>query len=94
LIGVVRQNIENDSTWRLRRIAFPAIFLHGLFDFILFFWALLWNYIIHKENPDNNDHPSAVPDAIIIVEMLQSLLLRLPVHLIGVGYYYVEARKQ
>lgn len=92
-IGVVRRDIEQDSKWKLGRITFSASFLHGMFNFIIFFWTLLWNYVIHKEdaNDNGNDNPS---ENFNIVEVLQSLSLCLPVVLIGAGFYFVEAKKQ
>jgi RsiW-degrading membrane proteinase PrsW (M82 family) len=40
-LGVVRRDLEGDTKSQLGRILFPAILLHGAFDFVLMFLALL-----------------------------------------------------
>lgn len=96
-VGVVHRDIEGNKKWQLGRIILPAVFLHGLFDFILFLWTI-WNSLIKKSDDsggtDNQFDPSATPEDIKIGENLLSLSLCLPLILAGAWYYCLEARKQ
>jgi hypothetical protein len=55
-IGVCKQKLENDKNLSLGRIIFPAIILHGSYDFSI----MIFNFVStlsdskNKENNDNN----------------------------------------
>jgi hypothetical protein len=56
-IGVVRRDVEQDSDYKIGWAIFPAVLLHGMFDFILLSLSF-FEYIFADTTPDNKDRPS------------------------------------
>ena len=94
-IGIVRRDIEDDRTWKLGRGLFPAIMLHGMYDFVAIFGGVLQQVIASKN--DDKDGGNANHDdenAISPVQMLKAFVMVAPIVLVGAGYYYHQAKNQ
>jgi RsiW-degrading membrane proteinase PrsW (M82 family) len=92
-IGVVQRDLESDRKSQLGRIVFPAVLLHGSFDFMLMISALLKNFNqptatsgTHSNTHGKDDKKSlddGIPMAISIGFMVT-----------GFYYYYCASKSQ
>jgi len=96
-IGVCRRDVEKDRSMGLGRILFPALLLHGSFDFALMFLELL----LRSSDHDNDDgKPVASPDDpdIVVSEALQQqlpgIICSICIVLIGIIYFVVQTIRQ
>ncbi|KAL7532943.1 hypothetical protein ACHAXR_004943 [Thalassiosira sp. AJA248-18] len=94
-IGVCKRDLEGDRRYGLGRIVFPAILLHGSFDFILMVAAYFQQRedIIEENDGDGNAAPSPDDDA-NIVNQLPALISGLLIVITGYIYYVVQSRAQ
>eukprot|EP00543_Licmophora_paradoxa_P004955 CAMPEP_0202442016 /NCGR_PEP_ID=MMETSP1360-20130828/1516_1 /ASSEMBLY_ACC=CAM_ASM_000848 /TAXON_ID=515479 /ORGANISM="Licmophora paradoxa, Strain CCMP2313" /LENGTH=376 /DNA_ID=CAMNT_0049057253 /DNA_START=716 /DNA_END=1846 /DNA_ORIENTATION=- len=105
-VGVVKRDIEgrnvNTSRFGTGRILFPAILLHGMFDFI----AMFVGFVETVESDDifiDDDQVAAEQRAQggekelttqEIILNLKSIVFVLPVVVVGVVYYFIASRSQ
>jgi len=97
-IGVCRRDLEGDKQFGLGRIIFPAILLHGSFDFVLMVAAYFSQADKIKEGADDdaiatpeNEQDATADD---ILEQLPAMILGFVFVLIGYTYYVVQSRAQ
>lgn len=87
-IGVVRRDVELDPSYQLGRNIFPAILLHGFYDFALMIYAFAFagdeegQYVdeTQAQMTFENVFPPTVIGAFFMV--------------IGIGYYYTQVKRQ
>ena len=98
-IGVCRRDIEKDRAMGFGRIIFPALVLHGSFDFALMFLELLIRQSSGADG-DNHDEPGAPVDDPAFQDdegfgqQLPGLLSSVCIVLIGIIYYVTQAIAQ
>ena len=94
-IGVCRRDLEKDKRFGLGRIIFPAILLHGTFDFVLMLAAYFQQRDAIKEgNEDGGEEDAQNDDSEDIVSQLPSLIIGLMLVITGYNYYVVQSRAQ
>lgn len=97
-IGVCKRDLEGDKRVGLGRIIFPAILLHGSFDFVLMVAAYLQQRrnTIEGGDDDSNAAPSSDEDTASadMSEQLPALICGLIFVITGYVYYVVQSRKQ
>ena len=95
-IGVCKRDIEGDKRFGLGRIIFPAVLLHGSFDFVLMV-AAYWQKredIIEGNDDDGTspeDDETASED---LVAQLPALVAGLVFVITGYAYYVTQSRAQ
>jgi len=80
-IRVCKRQLENDRSMQLGRIIFPAIILHGTFDFSLMFF----NFLISLQDEDSWE---------IWLFSILALLIAIFIQCFGYLYYIIESRRQ
>lgn len=86
-IGVVRRDVEKNGNFQLGRIMFPAIILHGAFDFVLMFLALLESS--RKTNAEDDQSNEKVDDATFEdFDQGDSLPMIISISMVIVGLFY------
>ena len=80
-IGVCKRQLENDRSMQVGRIIFPAILLHGTFDFTLMFFS----FLINLEDEDSWE---------IWLFVLLSYLIAIFIQFFGYLYFIRESRIQ
>lgn len=104
-IGVCRRDIEKDHSMGFGRILFPALVLHGSFDFALMFLELLMRQSINSDadgDADGSNSDAAgtsvddptVGDEEGLVQQLSGLISSVSIVLIGIIYYVIRALAQ
>ena len=96
-IGVVRRDLEGDSKCQLGRIVFPAILLHGAFDFVLMLMALLQTAKHPATNGTGGEKTDDTDDVIPDLHAASDLIpiaVSMGLVLIGCIYYCVAAGTQ
>jgi RsiW-degrading membrane proteinase PrsW (M82 family) len=96
-IGVVRRDVEKNHRWQMGRIMFPAIMLHGAFDFVLMILALIESSNNPNANSNTSNSTSQTNDAKNVdVEDSDTLALIISVSMVIVGllYYFCESQSQ
>lgn len=101
-IGVCRRDLEGDKSVGLGRIIFPAVILHGTYDFVLMLMALVIG-VRHADeivmNDDNTHDPETQKQKIELTpadERLQFIGLAsgFVMVLMGFAYYVQQSRSQ
>jgi hypothetical protein len=100
-IGVCRRDLESDKSIGLGRIIFPAVLLHGTFDFVLMLVALIIG-IRHSDEILMNDDavdPDTIKKELELTpadKRLQytALSCGFGMVLMGFAYYVKESRSQ
>ncbi len=82
-IGVCRQQLEKDKSYGLFRILFPAILLHGTYDFSI----MLVEFLLTV-------NPNAEDAAVQVKYSLIALSCSVVFVLLGIFYYAVESHRQ
>lgn len=98
-IGVCKRDLEGNRRFGLGRILFPAILLHGSFDFVLMVSAYFQERenIIEGNDDDGKSEPSPSPspdDDGSIGDQLPALISGLVFVIAGYIYYVVQSRAQ
>lgn len=105
-IGVVQRDLEGDRKSQLGRIVFPAVLLHGSFDFVLMIMALLdganqpaattgTNSTTGTySNTDDKDDTIHVDDGIPMTETIISVAMSVGFMVAGFFYYYCASKSQ
>ena len=95
-IGVCKRDLECDKRYGLGRIVFPAILLHGTFDFVLMLAALLGQVQNIKEgNDDDGTAASAEKDEDVdLTTQVPSLIAGAVLVVCGYVYYVIQSRNQ
>ena len=100
-IGVCKRDLEGNRRFGLGRILFPAILLHGSFDFVLMVSAYFQERenIIEGNDDDGISEPSPSPspspdDDGSIGDQLPALISGLVFVITGYIYYVVQSRAQ
>jgi hypothetical protein len=96
-IGVCKRDLEGDKRYGLGRIIFPAILLHGTFDFVLMLAAYFQQVEKIKEGNDDDGTSPASPDdeqTGDIASQLPALVFGLVLVITGYAYYAVQSRAQ
>jgi hypothetical protein len=89
-IGVCRRDLEKDESRQLGRILFPAMLLHGSFDFVLMLLASLAG--LYGDVPDESEQQQTTTED--LVNMLPALAISVAVVVAGIVYYVWQARAQ
>lgn len=102
-IGVCRRDLENDKSVGFGWIIFPAVLVHGSFDFALMLLDLLYNRSAEANQATNNDDDNderSLPqressaDDVSLQEQLPALASSIGIVLVGFIYYLCKARAQ
>lgn len=99
-IGVCQRDVEKDSSMKFGRILFPALLLHGFFDFALMFMAALQSPGDAEGQDDNaklSDEPGSPLDdrsGSAFDGALPSIISSCTIVLLAVVYYVVDALAQ
>ena len=95
-IGVCRRDLEGDLTVGLGRILFPAILLHGSFDFLLMVMALIQSLQATSDNDDDTavTDDDATPKTSMVRDELPSLVASVVIVILGLIYYVWQAEAQ
>ena len=96
-IGVCRRDLEGKRNVGLGRILFPAILLHGSFDFVLMVMALIQS--VQETTKLNNDDDMAndddrSPTTHGVRDEMSSLIVSVVIVLVGLVYYVCQAEAQ
>lgn len=83
-VGVCRRDLERDRSFKLGRIIFPAVLLHGSFDFAI----MLSSFLVSLKDPNDASQPESGVTGLI------SLIVSFMFVLGGLMYYFREAREQ
>lgn len=93
-IGVCRRDLEGDRSCQLGRILFPAILLHGSFDFALMVMGLFYAISqIPIDNDDNNNNDDA-SNASSLIDQLPSFAAGFGIMVLGIVYYIMQSKQQ
>eukprot|EP00550_Attheya_septentrionalis_P012888 CAMPEP_0198303146 /NCGR_PEP_ID=MMETSP1449-20131203/56735_1 /TAXON_ID=420275 /ORGANISM="Attheya septentrionalis, Strain CCMP2084" /LENGTH=579 /DNA_ID=CAMNT_0044005631 /DNA_START=292 /DNA_END=2029 /DNA_ORIENTATION=- len=93
-IGVCRRDLEGDRSCQLGRILFPAILLHGSFDFALMVMGLFYTISqIPIDNDDNNNNDDA-SNASSLIDQLPSFAAGFGIMVLGIVYYIMQSKQQ
>jgi hypothetical protein len=96
-IGVCKRDIEGDKRHGLGRISFPAILLHGTFDFVLML-AAYFQQVENIKNEENNDDEtlgaSHDEEQTGDVSQLPALICGLVLVITGYTFYVIRSRAQ
>lgn len=94
-IGVCKRDIEGDKRFGLGRIIFPAILLHGSFDFVLMVAAYFQQRENIIEGNDDDANATTTPDDDgDLADQLPALISGLVFVLTGYAYYVYQSRAQ
>lgn len=97
-IGVCKRDLEGNKRFGLGRIIFPAILLHGSFDFVLMVSAYFdkRKSIIESNDDDGNGQSSPEDGAEDqdLASQLPALIASLVFVITGYGYYVTQSRAQ
>ena len=93
-IGICRRDVEGDHKFQLGRSIFPAVLLHGSFDFVLIFMQLVSKVkdLGSEGNDTGNEEDEDVE--IDLSQVIISLILPVSFVLVGVYYYICSSRAQ
>jgi len=89
-IGVVKRDIEGIRQFSIGRIIFPAVILHGTFDFLLMLMAFIGGQYSSK---DDNKEDETISSTMVIISLI-CFVTSILVVLIGFCFYFKEARAQ
>mmetsp|Transcript_4793 Transcript_4793/g.6716 ORF Transcript_4793/g.6716 Transcript_4793/m.6716 type:complete len:861 (+) Transcript_4793:508-3090(+) len=90
-IGVIRQKLERDQSIGIGRILFPALMLHGTYDFTI----MVLSFLSQLANDDGNDDDEVNGDSkLALVYATIGLFSSCGFVIAGVFYYVVESGKQ
>jgi len=96
-IGVCKRDLEGDKKYGIGRIIFPAVLLHGSFDFVLMV-AAYFQKVQNIKNGNDDDDGNAVPEdedaSTDLSEQLPPLIAGLVFIIVGYAYYVVQSRAQ
>lgn len=94
-IGVCKRDLEGDQRFGLGRIIFPAILLHGTFDFVLMLAAYFQQVGTIKEGNDEDGKAAQDDDSSEdLASQLPALIIGLVLVITGYAYYVVQSRAQ
>lgn len=94
-IGVVRRDIEKNSRWQMGRIMFPAIMLHGAFDFVLMILALVESANNANASPSNSTSQTNDANNGDVDESDKlALIISVSMVIVGLLYYFCESQSQ
>lgn len=95
-IGVCKRDLECDNRCGLGRIIFPAILLHGSFDFVLMAAAVFQKVQTIKEGNDDDgmDASSATDENVDLTAQIPALAAGLALVVCGYVYYVLQSRAQ
>ncbi|KAL9183556.1 hypothetical protein ACHAXT_004412 [Thalassiosira profunda] len=95
-IGVCKRDLEGDKRFGLGRIIFPAILLHGSFDFVLMVAAFLQQRkdIIEGKDDESGQKSDDSEDSADLSEQLPALIIGLIFVITGYAYYVKQSRAQ
>ena len=96
-IGVVQRDLEGNSKCQLGRIVFPAILLHGAFDFVLMLMALIQAAKHPAANSSGGEKSDDADDVLLDLNTASDLIpIAVSVGLVLVGciYYCAAAGSQ
>lgn len=85
-IGVCKQQLENDKSTGLFSALFPAILLHGTYDFSL----MVINFILTSKQADGDENI----DMLTIIGSIVALVISFGLLIAGIYYYFVQSYKQ
>lgn len=88
-IGVCQRDLEGRPEVGIGRIIFPALLLHGSFDFAL----MLSAFIVGLGNDNDNENTSD-QKATISREDVPALVVSFVIMMLGIVYYVLMARAQ
>ena len=95
-IGVCKRDIEGDKRYGLGWIIFPAMLLHGTFDFVLMLAAYFQQVDDIKEgnDDDGNMAESDKDEDVDLASQLPSLICGMSLIIFGYAYYVFQSRAQ
>lgn len=95
-IGVCRRDLEGDRACQLGRILFPAILLHGTFDFALMVLAMFqaMSQIPIDDDDNNNNNNDDDDKAASLMDQLPSLAAGFGIMIVGIVYYVIQSNHQ
>ena len=94
-IGVIRRDVEGDKSYGLGWIIFPAVLLHGSYDFALMLFEGLQKIDSLAEDGDNNDdNKKGDGDTSELMETLVILCIALAFVFTSITYYIIQSRLQ
>jgi len=94
-IGVIRRDVEGDKSYGLGWIIFPAVLLHGSYDFALMLFEGLQKIHSLAEDGDNNDdNKKGDGDTSELMETLVILCIALAFVFTSITYYIIQSRLQ
>ena len=96
LIGVCKRDLEGDKRFGLGRIIFPAILLHGSFDFVLMVAAFLQQRkdIIEGKDDESDQKSDDTTDSADLSEQAPALVIGLVFVITGYACYVNQSRAQ
>lgn len=94
--GVCRRDLEGDGNVGLGRILFPAILLHGSFDFLLMVMALIQSVQASSESDDDDaaTDDDATPKSTMIRDEMPSLVASVVIVIVGLIFHVWQAEAQ
>lgn len=98
-IGVIRRDLEGETSYGLGRIFLPAFLYHGSYDFVLMFLGALqqihWfeklsddDYVQREYKDEHQEENDSLRDSMF------SLFIALTIFVAGIVYYVIQARAQ
>lgn len=81
-----KQQLENDKSTGLFSALFPAILLHGTYDFSL----MVINFILTSKQADGDENI----DMLTIIGSIVALVISFGLLIAGIYYYFVQSYKQ
>lgn len=102
-IGVIRRDLEGDTSVGLGRIILPAVLLHGSFDFVLMFLSSLDSIHWYEHMPDDTEEAKEYEQELQdeqsnvwkgALNDWPSLLIGLIFVALGIVYFIVQTRAQ
>ena len=89
-IGIVRRDVEGDQNFQLGKALMPAVLLHGAFDFALIALAVVRSIESDDKGEETTENANDEDIEVPILDYTVAVVITL----LGVLYYWFEARKQ
>jgi len=98
-IGVIRRDLEGETSYGLGRIFLPAFLYHGSFDFVLMFLGAIEKIHWIEGMPDDayeqeEYKQDQLEESGRVSEDMSSFFIAFTIFLGGVVYYVIQARAQ
>ena len=96
-VGICQRDVEHDGTTKLGRALYPAVLLHGAFDF----WLMILAVVDFIHAPDMEEEPTTAASSdgdqekqTLTPPSLLALSISFLVTALGLAYYFWASRQQ